>query len=90
MSEPRRARRKYSLDMQVDGIVLAGIPPKERACVDIALAVLLAVPLAAPAAAQLTESQPGARGECRLWSRGNLEGTVLTRSADTLVVGGPT
>jgi hypothetical protein len=56
-----------------------------------AVAALLAVSLPRPLAAQMSELQPGARIRVQAPGivAGRYEGTVLTRTADTIVVGGP-
>ena len=57
----------------------------------IAFALLLAVSLSQPVTAQLIEVQPGARVRIEAPGAvaGSYEGTVLARTADTLILGGP-
>jgi hypothetical protein len=57
----------------------------------IAFAVLLSVSIGLPLTAQLSEAQPGARVRVMAPGivAGKYEGTILTRTADTIVVGGP-
>jgi hypothetical protein len=54
-------------------------------------AALLIVALAFPLAAQESEIQPGARVRVQMPGlvAGKFAGTVITRTADTLVLGGP-
>jgi len=56
-----------------------------------AFAALLSISSALPLAAQMSEVQPGARVRVQAPGivAGGYEGTVLTRTADTIVVGGP-